>query len=119
VRLDESHGGCDPAQELGIRFLDRPLRENLRGRLRWRGDRSLGAVPTRRELERAPDDRVLRDEAVAPLLEQPPPLGIDGLGGLEILVEEVSNVAEIHSVDVFRWHRPSLLVHLSEIGSPH
>jgi hypothetical protein len=118
VRLDESHGGCDPAQELGIRFLDRPLGENLRGRRR-RGDRSLDAVLTGRELERAPDDRVLRDEAVAPVLEQPPPLGIDGLGGLEILVEEVSNVAEIHSVDVFRWHRPSLLVHLSEIDSPH
>jgi hypothetical protein len=117
VRLDERHRGGDAAEELHVRF-GRSFRSRL-GRGRYRDGRnrgSCGSVPSRSELERPADDRVLGDEAV-PVLEQPPPLRGNRVRRLEILVEEIPDIAEIHSVDAFRWHLILLPVHLSEIGS--
>ena len=108
VCLDEGHRGRDSAEQLHVRLLRRGWGRGD-GRLERRARRRLdrhgrGSVLARRELECATDDRVLRDQAVPGLLEQSAPLRIDGAGRLEILVEEVPDVAEIHSVDAFCWH---------------
>ena len=51
-------------------------------------------------LEQAGQPGKLAEDGAVPALEQRPPLRRDGLGVLEVLVEEQTRIAGIHAVDV-------------------
>ncbi len=120
VCLDERHRGRDGPEQnvrrLGSRrrLCLRPLGGSRCSRLGRGGalDRDCSG-----ELLQPVDGRVTVDEAVLGVLEELAPFRVDRLGRGEILVEEVSDVAEVDVVDAFRGHGAWPPVHLSEFGA--
>ena len=121
VCLDERHRGRDgPEQDVGRLRSCRRLCLYPLGGSRWsrlgRGralDRDCSG-----KLLQPMDGRVTVNEAVLGVLEELAPFRVDRLGRGEILVEEVSDIAEVDVVDAFRGHGAWPPVHLSEFGAP-
>ena len=104
MRLDQSHRRGDAAQQI------------LRNRvgLDNDGSRTVSARRVGVELTNTAYGRVVIDDTVRRLFEDFPPCGIDRVGRFQVLVEEISNIAEIQAVDMAFWHRDPLLPHLSD-----
>ena len=105
-RLDERHRGRHTAEQLGVRRRsDRRRRipgsrSILDGRVAVRG----AAVP-RQLLQQSREARKGRDDLGVAALEQGAPLRRDGLGILEVLVEQDARVTGIHAVDIVHLSR--------------
>jgi hypothetical protein len=99
VRLDESHCRGDGAQELvrNRHRLGRPLRCDGRSR---------GRTAVTGELEQARDAWMRGDDIASTALEELSPLAGDGVGILEVVLEQIVREAGVEAVDVS--HLPTL-----------
>ena len=104
VRLDERHRGCDATEERLVDLArDRRGRHGLGGRGRLgRGGRM--AVAAVERLQQAEQSGMRGNELAVAALEQLAPFGRDGVGILEIVLEQKPGVARVQPVDVVRAH---------------
>ena len=96
VRLHESHGGRDSAEEL--------VGDRLRGRRGGCGLRRRRRMPVADRLEQAGETRMRRYDVALAALEQPAPLSWDRVRILEVLLEQVSREAGVQPVDVGHYY---------------